>query len=321
MWCIIRHPMREHRGTFLLYLLAFSFCAASVTASPEAMESGTPLRGVFGGITIELSNNSTTSESLPMAQLPVIAEVYTATWCENCVPAEEGLMSAIGESGKETTILAFHRAKAESEDPFGVLAADERWETRYGDASAAAVSIKRAPPTMVINGEWMHAGSGGLDGQALAPYYSESLDKPSRFSGEQGLSSLSWTPDGSGAGVVEWSLQAGDWLPENSESLLFVVEHSATFEEGSNGLGEYHDVVREMIELNGSSGQLDLTPMRAWEGDDLALVLIHQWELPAQDGGDEEGGGGLSSLPSVSPVALALSLVAGAIYLSKRMRR
>lgn len=291
----------------------------TATGAPEAISSGNPDRGVFGGISIEISNSSATSQSLSIGSLPAIAEVYTATWCENCVPAEEGLMAAIEESGQTTTVLAFHRAKAETEDPFGVESADERWEVRYGDASASAVAIMRAPPTMVINGELMHAGSGGLEGESLKPIYADSLAKAPRFSDQQGSSTLTWTPGDDGSGSVDWSLEAGDWLPEETQSILFVVEHSATFSEGSNGLGDYHDVVREMVVLDGMSGQVSLTPPEAWDGDDLSLVLVHQWQMPSDGVENDSEDEGILGLPATTAVALSLTLVAAAVISRRRM--
>nr|AIF08126.1 hypothetical protein [uncultured marine group II/III euryarchaeote KM3_26_H05] len=212
-----------------------------------------------------------------MAEYSSIAEVYTASWCENCVFAEEGLYAAIAEATGETTVLTFHRAIGEVEDPFGVESADLRWEGRYGKTSKDIVSVMRAPPTIIINGETMHAGSGGLGGDQLKPYYAESLSQPPQFSLESANSSLSWSSEDMASGTLTWNLEAGDWLPESTTSIVFVVEASATFEEGSNGLGDYHDVVRDMVELDGNSGSMNYTLPAAWDGEDLSLVLVHQW--------------------------------------------
>ena len=266
----------------------------AVQSSPSSIE-----QGILGGLSIEVSNISEASVFSTIADLPPIVEVYTATWCENCVPAEEGMMSAIEESGVNTTVLAFHRAIAESEDPFGLEAADYRWEKRYGEASKQAVSVQRAPPTMVVKGEWMHAGSGGLEGEALSPIYGESLSRSPTRVGE-GSSSLSWVSSDGVTGTVTWDLTAGGWLPEDTKSIIFAVEHSATFEEGSNGLGDYHEVVRDMIELTGNSGSIEYTLPEAWDGDDLSLVLVHEWQIELELFIDPEpSDDGFLGLPSV----------------------
>ena len=70
---------------------------------------------------------------------------------------------------------------------------------------------------------------------------------------------------------------------------LMIVEHSAYFPEGSNGLEHYEDVVREVVDLEAAiqdnglkvGGSVELQLPAAWDGDDLSLVLIHEWVRPA----------------------------------------
>jgi hypothetical protein len=290
-------------------------------AAPTAVQSGENDQGIFGGISIEVSNTTSASTQASMAEYPDIAEVYTATWCENCVPAEEGLYAAIAESSGNVTVLAFHRAIGEAEDPFGVQAVDERWESRYGAQSKKTVSQMRAPPTMIINGEYMHAGTAGYEGELLKPYYSESLAIPTYFSEQSANSSLTWSSEDKVNGTVTWSLEAGEWLPESSTSLLFVVEAAAYFENGSNGLGTYHDIVRDMVELDGNSGSMDYTLPGAWDGDDLSLVLVHQWEIYPVIIVDPPVDEGFLGLPAAGVLLLAVSLVGAAITAAKRSTR
>jgi len=293
-------------------------------AAPTPVASAGYPQGIFGGISIEVSNLTNASTESSMADYPSIAEVYTASWCENCVLAEEGLYTAISEASGDTMTLTFHRAIGEVEDPFGVEAADHRWEARYGDASKDTVSVKRAPPTIIINGETMHAGSGGLDGEQLKPYYAESLAKPSSFSQKSATSSLSWSSEDMATGTLTWNLEAGDWLPESTTSLVFVVEASATFEEGSNGIGDYLDVVRDMIELNGNSGSMNYTLPLAWDGEDLSLVLVHQWgERPVVaccDVSPPEDGG-LFGLPSIGVLWVVVGLAGAALVANNHSRK
>ncbi len=307
-------------------LLGIILMVVPVTlAEPTAIPSAEYEQGLFGGVSIDVSNTTNTSSEATMASMPTIAEVFTATWCENCVPAEEGLMLAIEDSGKETIVLAFHRAIAEVEDPFGVELAENRWSERYGDASLNAVPLRAAAPSTVINGELLHAGSGGLDGESLKPIYAQSLSTPTHFSDKSATSSLSWSSEDTVNGTITWSLETGpsDWLPESTTSLIFVVEASATFEEGSNGLGDYHDVVRDMIELEGNNGSMSYTLPSAWDGDDLSLVLIHEWELPEPDccvGPLEPEDDGLFGLPSIGLLWVVVGLAGAAIMVSQRER-
>ena len=271
------HPMSTRDWARIVVLSFALLMFPMAIAAPTPVPTADYPQGIFGGVSIEVSNVTNASSESSMAEYPSIAEVYTASWCGNCVYAEEGLYAAIAEATGETTTLTFHRAIGEVEDPFGVESADHRWEARYGNTSKDTVSVMRAPPTIIINGEIMHAGSGGLEGEQLKPYYAESLSQPHQFSQESATSSLSWSSEDMVSGTLTWNLEAGDWLPESTTSLVFVVEASATFEEGSNGLGDYHDVVRDMVELDGNSGSMTYTLPAAWDGEDLSLVLVHQW--------------------------------------------
>ena len=271
------HPMSTRDWARIVVLSFALLMFPMAIAAPTPVPTADYPQGIFGGVSIEVSNVTNASSESSMAEYPSIAEVYTASWCGNCVYAEEGLYAAIAEATGETTTLTFHRAIGEVEDPFGVESADHRWEARYGNTSKDTVSVMRAPPTIIINGETMHAGSGGLEGEQLKPYYAESLSQPHQFSQESATSSLSWSSEDMASGTLTWNLEAGDWLPESTTSLVFVVEASATFEEGSNGLGDYHDVVRDMVELDDNSGSMNYTLPAAWDGEDLSLVLVHQW--------------------------------------------
>lgn len=311
--------MRGRKISSMALIGIFLMVIPITIAEPTAIPSAEYEQGIFGGVSIDVSNSTSTSAEATMASMPIIAEVFTATWCENCVPAEEGLMLAIEDSGEETVVLAFHRAIGEAEDPFGVEAAENRWWERYGAASLNAVGSKAAAPSTVINGELLHAGSGGLEGESLKPIYAQSLSTPSFFSGNTAISSLAWSSEDTVNGTITWSLEAGDWLPESAASLIFVVEASATFEEGSNGLGDYHDVVRDMIELDGNQGSMNYTLPAAWDGNDLSLVLIHEWQLSEPDCCvDPPEDKGLFGLPSIGLLWVLIGLAGAAILTGRR---
>ncbi len=305
--------MSTRNWTRIIVLCSALLMLPMAVGAPTPVPTADYPQGIFGGISIEVSNVTDASTESPMSEFPAIAEVYTATWCENCVYAEEGLYAAIGEASGETTTLTFHRAIGEVEDPFGVESVDHRWEERYGETSKKVVNIMRAPPTIIINGETMHAGSGGLHKEQLKPYYAESLAQPPQYSQESATSSLSWSSEDMVSGTLTWNLEAGDWLPESTTTLVFVVEASATFEEGSNGLGDYHDVVRDMVELDGNSGSMNYTLPIAWDGDDLSLVLVHQWsEQPLVNYVDSDSEG-LFGLPAIGVMWVVVGLAGAAL--------
>jgi len=80
-----------------LLLLPIQASAASDTLWDDA-RAGVD-GGTIGGISINLSN-STTQETISteLRNLPSIVEVYTATWCFNCIDSEHALDEAIGDT-------------------------------------------------------------------------------------------------------------------------------------------------------------------------------------------------------------------------------
>ena len=256
-----------------------------------------------------------------LASLPDIAEVYTATWCENCVDVEEGLETTVANNDEATVQLMFHRSINEIEDPFGTLAGDQRWIDRYGVASKQAVSIMRAPPTIIVNGEIMHAGSGGGDGDSLVPLFAASFESNTEFGAAIGTSSLSWSSEDGVSGTVTWSLSLDDEQGRLIDSLLFVVEDSAIFEEGSNGIGDYRHSVRAVHNLSGNSGELVVTLPEAWDGEDLSLVLLHQWQAPPSNDEGSETSSPLGGIPAAAVVSSVLVSLAAAGLLGRSKDR
>ncbi len=269
-----------------------------------------------------LASNRTAGEaSSDLASLPDIAEVYTATWCENCVDVEEGLESTVANNDEATVQLMFHRSINEIEDPFGTLEGDQRWEARYGAASVQAVGLMRAPPSIIVNGEIMHAGSGGGDGDSLVSIYAASFESDTEFGGAAGTSYLSWSSEDGVTGTVNWSLSLDDGQGRLIDSLLFVVEDSAIFEEGSNGIGDYLHVVRAVHTLSGSSGELVVTLPEAWDGEDLSLVLLHQWQAPPSNDEGSKTSSPLGGIPAAGMVSSVLVSLAAAGLLGRSKDR
>ena len=114
-----------------------------------------------------------------------------------------------------------------------------------------------------------------------------------------GTSTFTWNTTSNSTGTAAWSIEPQDLAFINqldgydSQSSLFayawIVEQSAFFEEGSNGLGDYPHVVRGIIELgeinmtsNDLSGSANITLPPAYDGNDLSIHLIYQFNVPAE---------------------------------------
>ena len=279
----------------LLALLTVFLLMPSANAVPANDISET--QGILGGYSLDLSGNMTNgSAGGTFENAPGIAEVYTATWCTNCVDAEHALMDVVEDminGGDDVTILTHHRFIGESKDPFGTQAGDDRWNEFYGNASNESVGIQRAPPTIIFHGNQMKVGSTPDSDSLEADYTAMLNDNWHEYTNSDFNSEFTWTGNNS-TGVLDWKM---DVEMEGVEGLpstliwthrLMVVEHSAYFPEGSNGLEYYEDVVRNVVDLEASiqddglavGGSVELQLPAAWDGDDLSLVLVHEWVMP-----------------------------------------
>jgi len=218
---------------------------------------------IFGGQWAEANNSSV--QSIQLADLPAIVEDYTATWCENCIDVEH----ALDDVAQQIPIQQynFHRSIGETQDPFGTDVLDLRWESRYE---------QRIPPTVIFNGSQKQVG-GISNGDTLQDDFTELAQIDLGLG--QGSSSFSWTATGQNSGSVSWNLsidssQFGDSVVSVN---LWVVETSANFKEGSNGLEDYPLIVREVQSLgNSTNGTAQISLPEAFDGDDLTVHLIYQ---------------------------------------------
>lgn len=259
---------------------------------PAPVQAGVPVtisnQGILGGNMIDLtdfSNNSTTVSVVGDMTATQVVEVYTATWCENCVGSEHALMDAL--EGEDATVLVHHRYIGESQDPFGSQEGDDRWIELYGETSKeAANGLERAAPTVVFDGYRFVAGSAPT-GESLESDYAGMFADQHAYRSWNGVeSNFTWTGDNS-TGTLTWKM---DIHPDESDGLtwthrLMAVEHSGYFPDGSNGLEHYDDVVRAVIDLDATlqgdgtewGGEQAITLPAAYDGDDLSLVVIHEW--------------------------------------------
>ena len=288
---------------FLSCLVSLMLLSIIIPIDVDAAPAETLSVGaVFGGQWAEANNSSIQTSQL--ADLPAIVEDYTATWCTNCVDVEHALDDV--EQQISIQQYNFHRSIGETQDPFGTDVLDLRWESRYG---------ARIPPTVIFNGSQKQIGSVS-NGDTLQNDFT-ALAQIDLGLG-QGNSSFSWIAAGQNNGSVSWNLsidssQFGDSVISVN---LWVVEASAHFKDGTNGLEDYPFIVREIHSLgNSTNGTKQISLPDAFDGDDLSVHLIYQVINPIvvedkveQEPGDENG------LPAVSLIT-TLAIVVAAVQL------
>ena len=242
-----------------LMLLSIIIPINADAAAAEELSIGV----IFGGQWAEANNSSVQTSQL--VDLPAIVEDYTATWCTNCVDVEHALDDV--EQQIPIQQYNFHRSIGETQDPFGTDVLDLRWESRYE---------QRAPPTVIFNGSQKQVGSTS-NGDTLQDDFTELAQIDLGLG--QGSSSFSWIGTGQNRGNVSWNLsidssQFGDSVISVN---LWVVEASAYFEDGTNGLENYPFIVREIQSLgNSTNGTAQISLPEAFDGDDLTVHLIYQ---------------------------------------------
>lgn len=309
---------RTTRCALLIAALMLTVILAPVTPVQAAETVDlSATQGVVGGLRLSVSESSQiTTMTATLTEMPRIVEVYTATWCENCVGAEHALDESV--EGKYVTMLVFHRFIGETQDPFGTQEGDDRWIQRYGTASQESVGLGRAPPTMVFDGCRVKAGT-AASGDSLLDDYQQLLGLPLPSAGAVS-SSLSWDGNNS-SGVVTWQFSAGDTASDDSDYVqwthrLLVVEESAYYPEGGNGLNNYTNIVRQVttLELPESettefNAQVAVDLPAAWDGDDLSLVLVHEWKSEEHSLGDLDEGG-IGTIFASAVLALIIGVLA-----------
>ena len=283
-----------------LMLLSIIIPINADAAAAEELSIG----AVFGGQWAEANNSSVQTSQL--VDFPAIVEDYTATWCTNCVKVEH----ALDDVALQVPIQQynFHRSIGETQDPFGTDVLDLRWESRYG---------QRAPPTVIFNGSQKQVGSVS-NGDTLQDDFTALAQHDLGLG--QGSSSFSWTGTGQNSGSVSWNLsidssQFGDSIISVN---LWVVETTAHFKNGTNGLEDYPFIVREVQSLgNSTSGTEQISLPDAFDGDDLTVHLIYQLIDPIVDEeivAQEPLTSSEKGLPAVSLIA-TLAIVVAAVQL------
>ena len=268
------------KAFFLIGILILTAIGPTLSVAAPATTTGVGI--LFGGQSFDA--NQSGSSTVNFSEMPSIVEVYTATWCSNCVDVEHALDNIENETGLQQ--YHTHRAINEVQDPLGTIEIDQRFHDRYG---------VRAPPVVVFNGSVLKPGS-VTDADSLESEFTSLAQQSMEITG---TSTFTWNTTSNSTGTAAWSIEPQDLAFINqldgydSQSSLFayawIVEQSAFFEEGSNGLGDYPHVVRGIIELgeinmtsNDLSGSANITLPTAYDGHDLSVHLIYQFNLPAE---------------------------------------
>ena len=263
---------------FLIGILLLA--AVGPTLSVAAPATTTDAGILFGGQSFNA--NQSGSSTVNFSELPSVVEVYTATWCSNCVDVEHALENIENTTGLQQ--YHTHRAINEVQDPLGSIEIDQRFHDRYG---------VMAPPVVVFNGSVIKVGS-VTDADSLENEFTELAQQNMDISG---TSTFAWNSTSNTTGTATWNinplnLSVIQWQLDQGSSLsayAWIVEASASFEEGTNGLGDYPHVVRGIVELgeinmtsNVLSGSANITLPPAYDGNDLSVHLIYQFNQPAE---------------------------------------
>ncbi len=249
------------QGRLFSLLITLVLCSSGASAGvAETLDAG----AVFGGQSTQA--NETSASIVNLSSLPNIVEVYTATWCSNCVDVEHALDDV--EANVSMQQYHIHRSISEVQDPFGTDIIDKRFHDRYG---------RWSPPAVVFNGTTMVKGS-VAQSDSLQQDFTTIVEQPLLLG--NGSSTFGWTYMSDSKGTVTWNLdvEMAQFGEGTLSAYLWVVEGSAYFEEGSNGLGDYPHIVRDIIHLsNETQGSMSVDLPAAFDGDDLSVHLIYQF--------------------------------------------
>ena len=243
--------------------------------------------GTLGGISVSLDGNmSNDSNTMSGDEWPSLVEVYTATWCENCVTTQ-GIINSLNLSeGKSMMKVHYHRFIAEVQDPFGSQITDDRWIERYGPTSRLTNSYgyENIAPSKVFDGERIHTGT-TKSSDSLDFDYQTSFDKGSSIDVSTFSATLSWTKS-SEINEFSWNISTPSLDSKYViEPMIFIIEDEGYFPEGGNGEKYYHHILRDIIPLSSIDGNISAEFNNAYDGNDLSAVLVFDWNNNNPDDG------------------------------------
>ena len=267
---------------FLIFLAQQSFAESDNIKTWHNVISDSTDTGTLGGVSISLSegyqNNTLTAE-----EWPHLIEVYTATWCENCVHTEAVTNSLFVPDDESVMQIHYHRFIFEPQDPFGSQETDDRWIERYGQSSMLADGLERIAPSNVFDGERLHTGTSPVSDN-LENDYQISLETPPSIEYSDFIASLDWSNE-SGFETFSWNISTPSLSESYTISLkLFFIEEVGYFPEGGNGEEYYHHILRDVVDLSSQVGEVSIDYNSAFDGDDLSVILVFDWYYNNEEG-------------------------------------
>ena len=329
--------MRRLSALVLIALIVMPIQASAATESlwddARISDESGMLSGTIGGLSIDLSNTTYAVSTSGILDMPSIVEVYTATWCSNCVKTEQALDDATADL--EVTRIHYHRHLYATLDPFGSNSTDSRWVETYGAGSLLSTErsvtsseggvikipgTERSAPSNVFDGERMYTGISTKSNSLLTDYSTAlALGSSHPFATNGSISlevSASVTlpvnnqSENHTGEIVDYSFQwdISLWseadFPWEVNSWLMFVEHNAHYPEGSNGKVNYSHVLHEAVNIgDGHEGSIAFAPPEPWDGDDMSVVMVVDWE-------SHGGPNGENSLPAPGVATLLCMLAA-----------
>ena len=267
---------------FLIFLAQQSFAESDNIKTWHNVISDSTATGTLGGVSISLSEEYQ-SNTMAAEEWPHLIEVYTATWCENCVQTEAVTNSLSTTDNESIMQIHYHRFIAETQDPFGSQETDDRWVERYGQSSMVADGYERIAPSNVFDGERLHTGTSPVS-DSLENDYQTSLETSPSIEYSDFIASLDWSNE-SGTDTFSWNIST----PSLSESYtispkLFFIEDVGYFPEGGNGEEYYHHILRDVVDLSSQEGEISIDYNLAYDGDDLSVILVFDWYYNNDEG-------------------------------------
>ena len=329
--------MRRLSALVLIALIVMPIQASASTGSlwddARISDESGMLSGTIGGLSIDLSNTTYAVSTSGILDMPSIVEVYTATWCSNCVKTEQALDDATADL--EVTRIHYHRHLYETLATFGSNSTDSRWVETYGAGSLLSTErsvtsseggvikipgTERSAPSNVFDGERMYTGISTKSNSLLTDYSTAlALGSSHPFATNGSISlevSASVTlpvnnqSENHTGEIVDYSFQwdISLWseadFPWEVNSWLMFVEHNAHYPEGSNGKVNYTHVLHEAVNIgDGHEGSIAFAPPEPWDGDDMSVVMVVDWE-------SHGGPNGENSLPAPGVATLLCMLAA-----------
>ncbi len=262
--------------------------------------------GTLGGVSLQLDGNLTNSSNTMMGEeWPSLIEVYTATWCTNCVTTQNFIDSLSVPDNESVMKIHYHRFIGETQDPFGSQETDDRWIERYGTTSRLnnVYEYENLAPSKIFDGERLHIGTTKTT-ESLQVDYQVSLDRGPSIDISGFSSTLSWT-NISGINEFSWNISTPSLGDKYTiEPMIFIIEDQGYFPEGGNGEKYYRHILRDIIYLPSIDGVIFADFNGAYDGNDLTAVLVFDWN---HDNPDQ---GFVGSLPFPSLMAFSSIFIA-----------